>query len=162
MRQGFKTNRLQVSLVKTKKSHNQLLSFLISKVNISHTHGRNHIKGKLLLWLLTPLWYGYLVVSNYHNNLTEASTSSPVSSDAVFLGRGAKPPNKAQNSPASASAINFPSSTEDWKLSDIVNVISNTQGNIWYFPQSQHILTHRKIHHNGNTTVTVIDRKSVV
>jgi hypothetical protein len=70
------------------------------------------------------------VASDYQNNLAAASMSFPVSSDAVFLGRGAKPPNKAQNSPASASAINFPSSTEYSKLSDLVYVISNTQGTL--------------------------------
>ena len=50
---------------------------------------------------------------NYQNSLVERETSVLSSSLAVFLGSGAKPPKKPQNSPVSASAINFPSSM--WK-----------------------------------------------
>jgi len=52
------------------------------------------------------------MVVRYHINLMAISLSS-LSSEGVFLGRGAKPPNKAQKSPASASAINFPSSRRE-------------------------------------------------
>jgi hypothetical protein len=52
------------------------------------------------------------MIVRYHINLMAISLSS-LSFEGVFLERGAKPPNKAQNSPASASAINFPSSRRE-------------------------------------------------
>jgi len=44
--------------------------------------------------------------SSFRGRESVALSSSP----AVFLGRGANPPKKPQNSPVSGSAINFPSS----------------------------------------------------
>jgi hypothetical protein len=46
----------------------------------------------------------------YQSSFGGKAVSTPLSSAKVFLGRGANPPKRPQNSPASASAINFPSS----------------------------------------------------
>jgi len=46
----------------------------------------------------------------YQSNFEVEAESLPLSSENGFLGKGANPPKRAQNSPASTSAINFPSS----------------------------------------------------
>ena len=56
--------------------------------------------------------YDMFPVIYYQSSFEGKASSFPSGSENVFFGRGANPPKRPQNSPASASAINFPSSVE--------------------------------------------------
>lgn len=64
-----------------------------------------------------------LIRINYQNNFAGEASSITTSSEAVFRGRGAKPPKKPQNSPASTSAIILPSS--EIKINKICQIFRN-------------------------------------
>jgi hypothetical protein len=64
---------------------------------------RKHSKRIKISYALSSMIY-------YQSNLEVEAESFPLSSENGFLGKGANPPKRAQNSPASTSAINFPSS----------------------------------------------------
>jgi hypothetical protein len=73
---------------------------------LKHNHERQ--KHFLERRIITPRTLFSMIY--YQSNFEVKEESFPLRSENVFLGRGANPPKRPQNSPASASAINFPSS----------------------------------------------------